>query len=150
MKIGEAAEASGVSAKMIRYYESIGLLAKAARRENSYRDFDQRDVHDLRFIKRARNLGFSVEEITRLLELWRDAGRSSREIKQITTAHIADLEARIAEMQGMVSALKHLALHCHGNDRPDCPILDDLAGGRTSDAPRPGRPGRRPSGPHAH
>ena len=150
MKIGEAAEASGVSAKMIRYYESIGLLAKAARRENSYRDFDLRDVHDLRFIKRARNLGFSVEEITRLLELWRDAARSSREIKQITNAHIADLEARIAELQGMVSALKHLALHCHGNDRPDCPILDDLAGAQAESPPGARRPGRRPPGAHTH
>ena len=150
MKIGEAAEASGVSAKMIRYYESIGLLAKAARRENSYRDFDLRDVHDLRFIKRARSLGFSVEEITRLLELWRDAARSSREIKQITTAHIADLEARIAEMQGMVSALKHLAQHCHGNDRPDCPILDDLAGAPAAEPSGARRTARRPPGAHAH
>jgi MerR family gold-responsive transcriptional activator of gol and ges genes len=132
MKIGEAAEASGVSAKMIRYYESIGLLAKAARRDNGYRDYDARDIHDLRFIKRARTLGFSVEEITRLLGLWRDADRPSREVKAITAAHIDDLEARIAEMQGMVSALKHLASHCHGNDRPDCPILDELGGAKPS------------------
>jgi Cu(I)-responsive transcriptional regulator len=129
MNIGKAAAASGVSAKMIRYYEGIGLLAKAARRENTYRDFDDRDVHDLRFIRRARNLGFSVEEIGRLLGLWRDAGRPSREVKRITSEHIADLEARIAEMQGMVGVLKHLASHCHGNDRPDCPILDDLGAG---------------------
>jgi Cu(I)-responsive transcriptional regulator len=115
---------------MIRYYEGIGLLHKAARRENSYRDFDQRDIHDLRFIKRARNLGFSVEEITSLLGLWRDAARPSREVKRITSKHIGDLEARIAEMQGMVDALKHLASHCHGNERPDCPILEDLGGGR--------------------
>jgi MerR family copper efflux transcriptional regulator len=129
MNIGKAAEASGVSAKMIRYYETNGLLNKAARRENTYRDFDERDIHDLRFIKRARSLGFSVAEITQLLGLWRDAGRSSREVKAITAGHIADLEAKIAEMQGMVNALKHLASHCHGNDRPDCPILDDLGGG---------------------
>ncbi len=128
MNIGKAAEASGVSAKMIRYYESTGLLDKAARRGNGYRDYDERDIHNLRFIKRARNLGFSVEEITRLLALWRDARRPSREVKQITSAHIADLEARIAEMQGMVHALKHLASHCHGNERPDCPILADLGG----------------------
>src|SRR5919107_3283266 len=126
MNIGKAAEASGVSAKMIRYYETNGLLNKAARRQNTYRDFDERDIHDLRFIKRARTLGFSVAEITQLLGLWRDAERPSREVKRITAAHIADLEARIAEMQGMVSALKHLASHCHGNDRPDCPILDSL------------------------
>lgn len=129
MNIGKAAEASGVSAKMIRYYETNGLLAKAPRRENSYRDFDERDIHDLRFIKRARSLGFSVAEIAQLLGLWRDAGRSSREVKAITAHHIADLEARIAEMQGMVDALKHLASHCHGNDRPDCPILEDLGSG---------------------
>jgi MerR family copper efflux transcriptional regulator len=130
MNIGKAAEASGVSAKMIRYYETNGLLNKAARRENTYRDFDERDIHDLRFIKRARNLGFSVAEITQLLSLWRDAGRPSREVKKITAAHIADLETRITEMQGMVKALKHLAAHCHGNDRPDCPILDELGGVR--------------------
>jgi Cu(I)-responsive transcriptional regulator len=136
MKIGEASKRSGVSAKMIRYYESIGLLAPAARRENTYRDFDESDVHDLRFIKRARMLGFSVEEITRLLALWRDAARPSREVKAITGAHIADLESRIAEMQSMVTALKHLAAHCHGDDRPGCPILEDL-GGRFSN-PEPG------------
>ena len=133
MKIGEAAERSGVSAKMIRYYESIGLLAKAARRDNAYRDFDVRDVHDLRFIRRARSLGFSVEEITRLLALWRDRSRSSREVKAIADAHVADLEARIDEMQSMVATLKHLSGHCHGDGRPDCPILDDL-GGREGDS----------------
>ncbi|MBJ6126860.1 Cu(I)-responsive transcriptional regulator [Microvirga splendida] len=138
MNIGAASKASGVSAKMIRYYEGIGLLAKAARRENSYRDFDERDVHDLRFIKRARTLGFSVEEISRLLGLWRDAGRPSREVKQITASHIAGLEVRIAEMQGMVAALKHLAAHCHGDDRPECPILEDLGGLESIPAPPQG------------
>ena len=146
MNIGKAAGASGVSAKMIRYYETIGLLARAARRENSYRDFDERDIHDLRFIKRARTLGFSVEEIARLLGLWRDAARPSREVKEITRAHIADLEVRIAEMQGMVSALKHLADHCHGNDRPDCPILEDLGGGQGRNEAAPRRPERRRAG----
>jgi MerR family transcriptional regulator, copper efflux regulator len=130
MKIGAAAERSGVSPKMIRYYESIGLLGKAARRDNAYRDFDERDVHDLRFIRRARSLGFSVEEISRLLALWRDKGRPSREVKAIAETHAADLEARIAEMQGMVATLRHLAHCCHGDDRPDCPILDDLSGVR--------------------
>jgi Cu(I)-responsive transcriptional regulator len=114
---------------MIRYYEANGLMGRAARRENDYRDFDERDVHDLRFIRRARSLGFSVPEIARLLGLWRDAGRPSGEVKRITTAHIADLEARIAEMQGMVDVLRHLASHCHGTDRPDCPILEDLGAG---------------------
>ena len=128
MKIGDAARQSGVSAKMIRYYEAIGLLAPAPRRDNTYRDFDARDVHDLRFIRRARSLGFSVEEITRLLALWRDRGRPSREVKEIASAHIAELKQRIAEMQSMVSTLEHLSSHCHGDQRPDCPILADLAG----------------------
>ncbi len=128
MNIGAASKASGVSAKMIRYYEGIGLLAKAPRRENTYRDFDHKDVHDLRFIRRARNLGFSIEEIQRLLGLWRDAERPSREVKAITATHIDALERRIAEMQAMVDALRHLSENCHGDHRPHCPILEDLAG----------------------
>jgi len=128
MKIGEAAERSSVSAKMIRYYESIGLLSPAPRRDNSYRDFDERDVHDLRFIRRARSLGFSVEEITRLLALWRDKERPSREVKEIASAHIDALTQRIAELQSMVSTLRHLSSHCHGDQRPNCPILADLGG----------------------
>jgi MerR family gold-responsive transcriptional activator of gol and ges genes len=138
MNIGKAAQASGVSPKMIRYYEGVGLLNKAARRENTYRDFDARDVHDLRFIKRARSLGFSVEEIGRLLGLWRDAGRPSREVKEITATHIRDLEARIHEMQGMVAALRHLAENCHGDGRPDCPILEGLSGAGDSGGAEPG------------
>lgn len=126
MKIGEAAERSGVNAKMIRYYESIGLLAPAPRRDNTYRDFDARDVHDLRFIRRARSLGFSIEEITRLLTLWRDKSRPSREVKEIASTHIDSLQQRISELQSMVSTLQHLSHHCHGDHRPDCPILDDL------------------------
>jgi len=126
VKIGEAAERSGVKAKMIRYYESIGLLAPAPRRDNTYRDFDARDVHDLRFIRRARSLGFSIEEITRLLTLWRDKSRPSREVKEIASTHIDALQQRISELQSMVSTLQHLSHHCHGDHRPDCPILDDL------------------------
>ncbi|WP_201860732.1 Cu(I)-responsive transcriptional regulator [Microvirga soli] len=127
MNIGKAAEASGVSAKMIRYYESIGLLAKAARRENGYRDYDERDVHDLRFIKRARNLGFSVEATGDLLALWRDKSRASADVKSFAMRHVSDLEAKISELQAMTRTLRHLASHCHGDERPDCPILDDLA-----------------------
>jgi MerR family copper efflux transcriptional regulator len=137
MNIGKVAEASGVSPKMIRYYETNGLLNKAARRENTYRDFDDRDIHDLRFIRRARNLGFSVAEIKRLLSLWRDANRPSRDVKKIVADHIEDLEAKIAEMEGMVKTLKHLASHCHGNDRPDCPILDGLGGAEAAAGPEP-------------
>jgi MerR family transcriptional regulator, copper efflux regulator len=126
LKIGEAAQRSGVNAKMIRYYESIGLLAPAPRRDNAYRDFDARDVHDLRFVRRARSLGFSIEEIARLLTLWRDKSRPSREVKEIASAHIDSLQQRISELQSMVSTLQHLSQNCHGDHRPDCPILDDL------------------------
>lgn len=128
MKIGEAATLSGVTAKMIRYYESIGLLAQAMRAENSYRDFDARDVHDLTFIRRSRDLGFSIDEIRRLLALWRDRGRPSREVKEIAQKHVADLEARIAHMQEIVGTLRHLSECCAGDERPDCPILGELGG----------------------
>jgi Cu(I)-responsive transcriptional regulator len=128
MKIGEAAAQSGVSAKMIRYYESIGLLRRAERRENSYRDFDSRDVHDLRFIRRSRSLGFSVDEIGRLLALWRDTGLPHSEVKQIVGRHIRELEERIAAMNEIVDTLKTLSARCSGHDRPDCPILAGLSG----------------------
>ncbi|KQQ37859.1 MerR family transcriptional regulator [Rhizobium sp. Leaf306] len=128
MNIGEAAQASGVSAKMIRYYEEIGLITPAARTGNNYRTYGGDQVHVLRFIKRARSLGFSLEETQALLKLWQDRSRESAAVKDIATTHIDDLERRIAEMQGMVKTLKHLAHCCGGNDRPDCPILDDLAG----------------------
>ena len=128
MNIGEAAQASGVSAKMIRYYEEIGLITPAARTGNNYRTYGGDQVHVLRFIKRARSLGFSLEETQALLKLWQDRSRESAAVKDIATTHIDDLERRIAEMQGMVKTLKHLAHCCGGNDRPDCPTLDDLAG----------------------
>jgi MerR family transcriptional regulator, copper efflux regulator len=132
MKIGEAAGRSGVTAKMIRYYESIGLLAPAARGDNSYRDFDARDVHDLTFIRRSRDLGFSIDEIRRLLALWRDRSRPSREVKEIAQEHVADLEARIAHMQEIVGTLRHLSDCCAGDERPDCPILGELGGDRAN------------------
>jgi MerR family gold-responsive transcriptional activator of gol and ges genes len=128
VKIGEAAKLSGVTAKMIRYYESIGLLAQAVRADNSYRDFDTRDVHDLTFIRRSRDLGFSIDEIRRLLALWRDRTRPSREVKEIAQKHVADLEARIAHMQEIVGTLRHLSDCCAGDERPDCPILGELGG----------------------
>ena len=126
MNIGQASRATGVSAKMIRYYESVGLIRPADRTQSNYRDFSERDVNELRFIRRARTLGFSVEEITRLLELWRDRGRPSREVKAIAQRHVEDLDARIAEMQAMADTLRHLAHACAGDGRPDCPILTDL------------------------
>jgi Cu(I)-responsive transcriptional regulator len=128
MNIGEAAKASGVSAKMIRYYESVGLIRPADRTLSNYRDFSAREVNELRFLRRARVLGFSIEEIAQLLELWRDRGRPSRQVKEIALRHVADLDARIAEMQGMADTLRHLAHACAGDDRPDCPILGDLEG----------------------
>lgn len=141
MNIGQAARASGVSAKMIRYYEQIGLVTPADRTDSNYRSFDDRNVNELRFIKRARGLGFSVEEIADLLSLWRDRGRPSRDVKAIADAHVADLQARIAEMQAMADTLRHLSHCCAGDDRPDCPILADLAAGAS--APEPKRPARR-------
>jgi MerR family transcriptional regulator, copper efflux regulator len=128
MTIGQAAKFSAVSAKMIRHYESIGLLPKAQRTESGYRLYDDNDVHTLRFIQRARSLGFPLETIRTLLALWRNRRRSSAQVKDLAERHIADLERKIAEMQSMVRTLKHLAHNCHGDDRPDCPILDDLAG----------------------
>lgn len=128
MTIGQAAKSSAVSAKMIRHYESIGLLPKAQRTDSGYRLYDDSDVHTLRFIQRARSLGFPLETIRTLLALWRNKRRSSAQVKDLSERHIADLERKIAEMQSMVRTLKHLAHHCHGDERPDCPILDDLAG----------------------
>jgi MerR family gold-responsive transcriptional activator of gol and ges genes len=127
MKIGAAAAASGVNAKMIRHYEAIGLLRPAERSVNAYSDYGERDIHELRFIRRARRLGFSIAEIEALLALWRDRARPSREVKRIAEAHIGDLEARVADMQAMAKTLRTLVAACHGDDRPDCPILDDLA-----------------------
>ncbi len=132
MNIGKAAAASGVSAKMIRYYESIDLLAAARRTEAGYRFYTDEDVHVLRFIRRARDLGFSLADIAELLALWRDQGRASADVKGIALAHVAALERKIAELQGMADTLRTLAAHCHGDARPDCPILTDLdAAGRS-------------------
>ncbi len=127
MRIGEASERSGVSDKMIRHYESIGLLPTGARRSNGYRDYGARDVNELKFIRRARDLGFGLEDIRSLLDLWRDRSRHSFDVKALAMNHVADLTRRIAEMEAMRSTLAHLASCCHGDDRPDCPIIDDLA-----------------------
>ncbi|UXU04353.1 Cu(I)-responsive transcriptional regulator [Agrobacterium tumefaciens] len=137
MNIGQASDASGVSAKMIRYYEQIGLITPAARTGNNYRVYGEQDVHNLRFIKRARTLGFSLEETETLLKLWQDKSRESSAVKDIALGHIADLEQKIAEMKGMVKTLSHLAHCCGGDHRPDCPILDDLAAGVEKAAHKP-------------
>jgi len=125
--IGKAAKESGVSVKMIRHYESLGLLKGIPRTSSNYRVYGESEVHTLRFIKRARNLGFSIEDIRALLSLWQDKRRPSAAVKKIAGAHMAALERRIAEMQSMLTTLRHLSHHCHGDQRPDCPILDDLA-----------------------
>jgi Cu(I)-responsive transcriptional regulator len=128
LNIGEAAEASGVSAKMIRHYEEIGLVPKAGRTVAGYRIYRDADVHVLRFIRRSRDLGFTMKEIAGLLGLWQNKRRASADVKRLASAHMADLDARIAELQAMRRTLEHLVHCCHGDDRPDCPILDDLAG----------------------
>lgn len=127
MNIGDAAKASGISAKMIRYYETIGLIGKATRAESGYRHYSQADVHTLSFIRRARDLGFTVEQIGELLALWRDRSRASADVKRLALEHVAALEHKAAELQTMSRTLRSLAARCHGDDRPDCPIVEDLA-----------------------
>lgn len=129
MNIGQAAKTSGLSAKMIRYYESIGLLAAAHRTEAGYRLYRPDDLHTLAFIKRSRDLGFSLEEVRKLLTLWQDRGRASADVKALARQHIAELEQKITEMTGLRDTLQELVEHCQGNDRPDCPILRDLESG---------------------
>ena len=127
MNIGEAAKASGVNAKMIRYYESIGLIAPAGRTASGYRVYGDSDVATLRFIRRSRDLNFSVEQIAELLALWRDRGRASADVKRIALDQVELLEARMRELQEMAATLRHLAENCHGDGRPDCPIIHDLS-----------------------
>ena len=125
--IGEAARQSGVSAKMVRHYESLGLLPTVHRTDAGYRQYGDKEVHTLRFIRRARLLGFSMAEIAELLKLWQNQQRASADVKRIAQAHVADLERRIAEMQAMRQTLQQLAHCCQGDNRPDCPILAELA-----------------------
>jgi Cu(I)-responsive transcriptional regulator len=127
MNIGEAARLSGVSAKMVRHYESLGLLPAVARTDAGYRQYSEREVHTLRFIRHARDLGFSVAEIGELLKLWQNQRRSSANVKKIALQHLAALDAKMAEMQAMRKTLAHLVHCCSGDDRPDCPILEELA-----------------------
>lgn len=127
MNIGEASKKSGVSAKLIRHYESIGIIPKASRALSGYRTYSDREVNILKFVKRSRSLGFSMEEIKKLVSLWRNKKRTSQEVKKLATKHIDELEQKITELQSMVETLKHLAMNCHGDERPDCPILDELA-----------------------
>ncbi|MEO7253078.1 MAG: Cu(I)-responsive transcriptional regulator [Casimicrobium sp.] len=128
VSIGDAATLSGVSAKMIRHYESLGLLASVARQSNGYRQYNERDIHTLRFIKRARDLGFSMAEIAELVSLWLNRRRTSASVKRIAQIHADELAKRIEAMQAMQKTLEKLIHCCHGDHRPDCPILEDLAG----------------------
>ena len=125
--ISEAANESGISAKMIRHYESLGLLRPAKRTHAGYRIYEQNDLHILRFIRRARDLGFSIKDVEHLLGLWQNRRRASGDVRRIAERHIAELDQKILQLQGMRRTLEHLVDHCHGDQRPDCPILDDLA-----------------------
>jgi MerR family copper efflux transcriptional regulator len=127
MNIGEASKASGVSTKMIRYYESIGLIKAPLRTEAGYRVYSDNEVHALRFISQARDLGFSVEQMGSLLALWRDRSRASADVKSIALEHIRALDDKARALQAMSKTLRHLADHCHGDDRPDCPIIEGFA-----------------------
>ncbi len=126
MSIGEAASQSGVPPKTIRYYEEIGLIAPAERLENRYRAYDNNDVQTLRFIQRARSLGFSLKEVASLLSLYRDRRRASRDVKRLALAHVAELDRKISEMKAIRDTIANLAERCHGDQRPECPILDEL------------------------
>ena len=135
--IGVAARRAGISARMVRHYESLGLISGVARTDSGYRQYTEADVHALHFIRRGRDLGFSMEEIAELLGLWHDRSRASSQVKRIAQQHIDDLSERIAQMQAMQRSLQTLVSCCQGNDRPDCPILDDLASGQAEPhAPR--------------
>jgi Cu(I)-responsive transcriptional regulator len=127
LNISSAAEAAGVSAKMVRHYEDIGLIPKAARTASGYRLYSQNDVHTLRFIRQCRALGFSIAQIAELLGLWQDRKRPSSKVKALALEHARELDAKISEMRAMKSTLERLAAHCHGDDRPECPILEELA-----------------------
>jgi Cu(I)-responsive transcriptional regulator len=133
VKIGEVSARSGLPPKTIRYYEEIGLATASGRRANGYRDYDERDLHRLTFVQRARSLGFSVEECRELLDLYRDRQRASADVKAIAMNRIADIRRKIAELKKMEATLARLAEHCQGDQRPDCPILDDLAGAAPCD-----------------
>ncbi len=127
MNIGEAAKVSGVNAKLIRHYEAIGIIPKASRSDAGYRIYSEADVHSLKFVKRARKLGFSMKEIKKLVGLWRNRTRVSADVKAMALVHVKEMEQKVDELQSMIKTLKHLARNCHGDQRPDCPIIDGLA-----------------------
>lgn len=144
MNIGEAAKASGVNAKMIRHYESIGLIPQAERTEVGYRVYSQQAVWTLKFVRRARDLNFSMEQIRELLALWGDKERSSGDVKRLALKHVEALERRMRELREMTQTLRHLAHCCQGDDRPDCPIIEDLSAGHEAQPRRPKPTRQRP------
>jgi len=148
MNIGQAAESSGVSTKMIRYYESIGLLPAAGRRESGYRDYSETDVHRLRFVRRARDLGFSTVRIKELLALWGNSRKSDAQVRQIAQGHVVELEAQARDLQEMIEVLRHLITACAKGDRPHCPILADLTTGPRSYASEKAKRPRTLKKPH--
>lgn len=127
MNIGEAAKVSGVNAKLIRHYESIGIVPKASRSESGYRVYSDNDVHTLTFVKRARRLGFSMKAIKKLVGLWRSRSRASADVKALALGHVKEMELKVEELQSIIKTLRHLARNCHGDQRPDCPIIEGLA-----------------------
>jgi Cu(I)-responsive transcriptional regulator len=133
MNIGEAAEATGVTAKMIRHYEQIGLIPEAGRTAAGYRTYGSKDLSTLSFIRRARDLGFSIAQIRDLLALWQDRARASGDVKRIASGHIEEMKAKMRLLEDMVQTLEHLSAHCQGDQRPDCPILEQLATGRAEE-----------------
>jgi Cu(I)-responsive transcriptional regulator len=140
MNIGEAAKASGVSAKMIRHYESVGLFPEATRTESGYRQYTDKEIGTLRFIRQSRDLGFSIEQIRELLGLWQNRKRSSRHVRALAQAHIEELDAKLKELQAMKATLEHLVHCCHGDDRPDCPIIESLESDEPVVAEQAGHP----------
>jgi len=144
MNIGEAAKASGVSAKMIRHYESVGLFPETTRTDSGYRQYSDKEVSTLRFIRQSRDLGFSIEQIRELLGLWQNRKRPSRQVKALAQAHIEELDEKLKELHAMKATLEHLVHCCHGDERPDCPIIDSLAAHGVA-APQDGKANGHPA-----
>lgn len=140
LNIGEAANAAGITPKMVRHYESIGLVSAISRTDSGYRQYSPRDVHVLRFIRHSRDLGFSLDQIRELLGLWQDRRRPSRQVKALAQAHIDELDKKLRELQAMRNALQTLVRCCHGDERPDCPIIESLAGHEDAATPGETRP----------
>lgn len=149
MNIGQASHQAGIPAKMIRYYESIGLLPQADRRASGYRDYSDEDVSRLKFLRRARSLGFSVPQIQELMRLWSDRDRSNAEVRELALNHAAELETRARQLQEMIETLRQLARACHRGDRPECPIIEELGGGGVPPEPRRAKKLRNRSAIHA-